>query len=153
MRPRPAPRAGDLLQIDGLMLVGWRAGYVATLGACAVGVVSLQTRGAGAVRITGAQSVGGEIEIDFSSGAGDHLGVKSGDYVYPSDVRVDPIRDILYLRTYGLPAMSHEAVTWLFEVDLRKRIRTAGLEVDAAVLPPECAGRSPASCAESKDRS
>ena len=163
------------------MLVGWRAGYVATLGACAVGVVSLdacatvpvrqspvidgylhatcvaahrdprvappvrswdqtlQTRGAGAVRITGAQSVGGEIKIDFSSGAGDQLGVKSGDYVYPSDVRVDPIRDILYLRTYGLPAMSHEAVTWLFEVDLRKRVRTAGLEVDAAVLPPECA--------------
>lgn len=61
----------------------------------------------------------------------------AGDYVYPSDVRLDARNDVLYVKAAGLAA-GIWSETWLFEYDLRAQRQLARRRVVNDVLPPEC---------------
>jgi hypothetical protein len=76
----------------------------------------------------------------------DHLGygpdraeliaVRPGDYIYPSDVRVDSASGLLYVKARGIAGGLWKE-TWLYEYDLVRRQQVSKLLVDPNVLPPE----------------
>jgi len=59
------------------------------------------------------------------------------DYVYPTDIRIDRQREILYVKTDGYVGGMTKR-TSLLAFDLNKRARIIRKEVDSSVLPPEC---------------
>jgi hypothetical protein len=87
------------------------------------------------VTIYGYQAVGGRITARNRTGA-EHVVAYSGDYVYPSDVRIDP-EGRLYVKTSGLAAGLWQE-TWPFEYDCHRGETLGRLKVDSHVLPPEC---------------
>jgi hypothetical protein len=87
--------------------------------------------------ILGSQSVGGAIEVRYSPSGISVVAARSGDYVYPADVRVSPNGTTLYVKTAGLGA-GIVSETWLFEYDLTSRSQLSRIQVDPTVLPPEC---------------
>lgn len=65
------------------------------------------------------------------------LAANAGDYVYPSDVRMDHKNDHLYVKASGLAGgIQHQ--TWLFDYDLRGQLAAARQQVINDALPPEC---------------
>jgi hypothetical protein len=89
------------------------------------------------VNVFGYQAVGGAIEVRYSPSGIRAVAARSGDYVYPADVRVSSNGTILYVKTAGLGAgILHE--TWLFEYDLASRRQLRRTQVDPAAVPPEC---------------
>jgi len=60
-----------------------------------------------------------------------------GDYVYPSDVRLDAQNDLLYVKAHGLAGGLSEQ-TWLFEFDLRGQRIMERRQVRNGILPMEC---------------
>jgi hypothetical protein len=60
-----------------------------------------------------------------------------GDYVYPSDVRLDAQNDLLYVKAQGLAGGFSEQ-TWLFEYDLRRQRIMERLQVRNGILSMEC---------------
>ncbi len=89
------------------------------------------------VRVSGAQMVGGRISVQYSPGEREMEADNAGDYIYPSDVRLDPGSDLLYVKASGLAAGIWQE-TWLFEYDLRGQKLVASRRVRDEVLPPEC---------------
>jgi hypothetical protein len=101
------------------------------------------------VRVVGVQWTGGRIDVEFE---GEHVvrtAAKSGDYIYPSDVRIDHATDHLFVKTSGISAWRDEPHTWLFEYDLRGRKEVNSVRVDPTSLPQECPDRSSTSAAGS----
>lgn len=87
--------------------------------------------------IKGAQMVSGRIEVRYEADGQLQTAAKPGDYVYPSDVRLNAALGRLYVKASGLAAgIWHE--TWLYEYDLQKRKQLTKRRVDPAVLQPEC---------------
>lgn len=87
--------------------------------------------------IKGAQMVGGRIEVRYDVDGQLQTAAKPGDYIYPSDVRLNAALGRLYVKASGLAAgIWHE--TWLYEYDLQKRKQLTKRRVDPGVLPPEC---------------
>jgi hypothetical protein len=97
----------------------------------------LTLRDGSKVLVGGAQAVGGKIVLRFLSDGAEVVAVDPGDYVYPSDVRVDAGTSRLYVKATG-QAGGIRAETWLYEYDLTRRRRGSRLLVDPAVLPGEC---------------
>jgi hypothetical protein len=65
------------------------------------------------------------------------VAANAGDYVYPSDVRINTPDDLLYVKASGLAGgIRHQ--TWLFEYDLRGPRLVARQEVVDEALPAEC---------------
>jgi hypothetical protein len=61
----------------------------------------------------------------------------AGDYIYPSDVRLDAQSDHLFVKASGLAAgITHE--TWLFEYDLLRQRLVERQRVADSALPKEC---------------
>jgi hypothetical protein len=100
---------------------------------------TLRMRTGDTVQVRGAQTVGAGIELDYNPpDPGRLLAANSGDDISPSDVRLDSVQDLLYVRTDALAVLGKESVTWLFEYDLPRRHRLAQLRVAPAMLPPQC---------------
>jgi hypothetical protein len=97
----------------------------------------LSLRDGSKVAVFGYQAVGGHISVKYGRPEVEAVVANSGDYVYPSDVRVDNSRDIMYVKTSGLGGGLRQE-TWLFEYDLAKHSRLRVARVDPTVLPPEC---------------
>ncbi len=89
-------------------------------------------------RIRGAQAPGGVVLLRWTDTGEEVVAANAGDYVYPSDVRVNVASGLLYVKTSGL-AGGISRQTWLFEYDLRRHHMTHGVRVDDANLPTECA--------------
>jgi len=81
--------------------------------------------------------VSGNVVIRYLPDGPELTAVRPGDYIYPSDVRVDEARGVLYVKARGLAAGIWQE-TWLYEYDLQRRRELARALVDPSVLPPEC---------------
>jgi len=98
---------------------------------------TLTLRNGSTVVVSGMQMVGGRIEVQDVATGRRSIAADAGDYVYPSDVRVDHRSDHLYVKASGLAGgIQHQ--TWLFDYDLRAPGAVARLQVLDGALPPEC---------------
>ena len=98
---------------------------------------TLTLRNGSTVVVSGTQMPGGRIEVQDVATGRRSIAADAGDYVYPSDVRVDHRREHLYVKASGLAGgIQHQ--TWLFDYDLRARGAVARLQVLDGALPPEC---------------
>ena len=89
------------------------------------------------VLITGAQMVGGRIDVQFLATGRVSVAANEGDYVYPSDVRIEHRTDHLYVKASGLAGgLQHQ--TWLIDYDLRGQEQVDHRLVADEVLPAEC---------------
>jgi hypothetical protein len=89
------------------------------------------------VVVTAFDAVGGVVSLrDVTSGKS-WAAINPGDYIYPSDLRLDSQRGYLYVRASGL-AGGIDQETWLFEYDLVKRQLLRKERVDDKSLPPIC---------------
>ncbi len=93
------------------------------------------------VVVQGAQRPGGRITVRYLATDRESEAANAGDYVYPSDVRLDAQHDLLYVKASGLAA-GIWSETWLFEYDLRAQRQLARRLVANDVLPPECPERA-----------
>lgn len=89
-----------------------------------------------ALRLSGAQTVGGRIVARDERGTV-HVVADAGDYVYPDDVRTSAETDRIFVKASGLGGGMFSE-TWLFEYDLENLRQVDKIRVDPAVLPPEC---------------
>jgi hypothetical protein len=98
-------------------------------------------RGGLRVIVSGADAVGGRIVVKY--GYNDQINNRvevaadAGDYVYPSDVRLNADNELLYVKASGVAGgISHETI--LFEYDLRGRRLVRRQRVANDGLPTEC---------------
>jgi hypothetical protein len=104
---------------------------------------TLTLRDGTAVQIHGLEAPGARIAAKYQSSGADEVGVtQMVDYVYPTDIRIDNKREILYVKTDGYVGGITKR-TCLFAFDLNKRKTIIREEVDNSVLPPECLKRKP----------
>ena len=97
----------------------------------------IATRGGAKVQISGARLPGGRIQLNYLADEIEIVAADAGDYVYPADVRLNQADDELFVKASGVTVFG-DAQTWLFQFDLNKRIQSARVLVDPAVLPSEC---------------
>jgi hypothetical protein len=90
-----------------------------------------------AVRVRGFESASGIITVRYLPDGPELTAVNPGDYIYPSDVRVDSAQGVLYVRADGTSAGIWRQ-TWLYEYDLLHRKEISRMQVDPSVLPPKC---------------
>jgi hypothetical protein len=89
------------------------------------------------VIVSGAQVPGGLVAVRYPTTGRVSVAANAGDYVYPSDVRMNAQGNLLYVKASGLAGGIWQQ-TWLFEYDLRaERLVTRQQVVDDA-LPTEC---------------
>ena len=93
------------------------------------------------VTVTGAQIAGGRVTVSYSATGDQYVVADAGDYIYPTDVRIDSQNDLLYVKAQGLAAGVWEQ-TWLFEYDLRRRRQIARRRVRNSVLSEDCPASS-----------
>src|SRR5947209_11040985 len=79
---------------------------------------ALTLRNGTKVLVSGAGVPGGRVLASYPAEHRDVVAADPGDYVYPSDVRLDDQNDLLYVKAFGLAGGLTEQ-TWLFEYDLR----------------------------------
>lgn len=89
------------------------------------------------VSIRGAQIPGGRIAVSYPGTSRELLAADPGDYIYPSDVRLDSPNETLYVKAHGLAGGISEQ-TWLFAYDLRARRIVERVQVRSDLLPMEC---------------
>jgi hypothetical protein len=89
------------------------------------------------VVVSGTQSPGGRISVYYPNSHRKVVAADAGDYVYPSDVRLNTQNDLLYVKATGLAGGLREE-TWLFAYDLLAQHLVARQEVTKYTLPPEC---------------
>ena len=89
------------------------------------------------VVVSGGQLPGGRITVRYLATGRELEAANAGDYVYPSDVRLDPQNNHLYVKASGL-AGGIWSETWLFEYDLRGQRLVARRKVVNDALPTEC---------------
>jgi hypothetical protein len=95
-----------------------------------------------AFNVRGAQMVGGRIVVRYQPSGPEVVAADAGDYVYPSDVRINEAKTILVVEASGLAAgIWHE--TWLYEYDLEAHRELSKTLVDPSVLPEACAMPKP----------
>ena len=98
---------------------------------------TLTLRNGSTVVVSGMQMPGGRIDVQDVATGRTSIAADAGDYVYPSDVRVDHQNDHLYVKASGLAGgIQHQ--TWLFDYDLGAPRAVARLQVLDDALPPEC---------------
>jgi len=89
------------------------------------------------VFVTGAQMPGGRIDIRYPKSGENVVAADAGDYIYPSDVRLNPQNDDLYVKASGLGG-GIWFETWLFEYDIRAQRLLKRQKVVDKALPTEC---------------
>lgn len=96
----------------------------------------LPLKNGGSVIVRGTQSPGGRIELQYANGKR-KVAADAGDYVYPSDVRVNKQSNLLYIKASGL-AGGINRETWLFEYDPNDQHLVTKQRVSDEALPAEC---------------
>lgn len=89
------------------------------------------------VIVTGNQIPSGRVDVHYVANGQEIVAADAGDYVYPSDVRLNPQNDHLYIKASGLAAGIWQE-TWLFEFDLRAKKLLKRQKVADKALPTEC---------------
>jgi hypothetical protein len=99
---------------------------------------TLTTKKGMTVHVSGAEVPGGRIDVRYIPKGAEVVAADAGDYIYPTDVRLDRRTDTLFVKASGSPATSNESQTWIFEYDLNNQKQIASIRVDPSVLPSEC---------------
>jgi hypothetical protein len=99
---------------------------------------TMTTRKGLTVRIEGATMPGGQITVKYLLKGTEIIAANAGDYIYPTDVRLNSGSDTLFVKASGITAAFSQPQTWLFEYDLNSRKQIAHNRVDPSVLPEEC---------------
>jgi hypothetical protein len=102
---------------------------------------TLTLRNGTKVLVSGAQIPGGRVVAFYPAEHRDVVAANPGDYIYPSDVRLDAQNDLLYVKAHGLAGGLTEQ-TWFFEYDLRGQRMVQRLQVKNGALPAECSDTS-----------
>jgi hypothetical protein len=89
------------------------------------------------VVVTGFDAAGGVVVLRDAASGKSWTAINPGDYVYPTDIRIDSQRDYLYVRASGL-AGGIQQQTWLFEYDLDRRQLLRKERVNEKSLPAIC---------------
>ena len=89
------------------------------------------------VIVKGAQIPGGRIIVSYPVTGRDVVAADAGDYIYPSDVRLDAENDFLYVKARGLTGAFSEQ-TWLFKFDLLGQRIMERRQIRIGILPMEC---------------
>ena len=97
----------------------------------------LTLSGGSRVIVSGAQMPGGRIDVRYLTTDRVSVAANAGDYVYPSDVRINRPSDLLYVKASGLAGGIWQQ-TWLFEYDLRGHQLVARQQVADDALPAQC---------------
>lgn len=90
------------------------------------------------VRIQGATMPGGQVTIKYLPEEVEIVAANAGDYIYPTDVRLNSGSDVLFIKASGITAAFSQPQTWLFAYDLNSRKQIMRERVDPSVLPAEC---------------
>jgi hypothetical protein len=101
----------------------------------------LSLRDGSKVIVSGAQVPGGRITVSYPATGRTLVAADPGDYIYPSDVRMDAKNDLLYVKADGLAGGISEQ-TRLFEYDLRGQRIMERRQVKNSILFAECLERS-----------
>ncbi len=88
-------------------------------------------------QIQGAQSTGGHVAVSYGPEREVVVAANPGDYIYPSDVRMNRRDELLYVKARG-PAGGLTIETWLFEYNLKTRTIISRVQVTNNILPDEC---------------
>jgi len=89
------------------------------------------------VIVSGTHMAGGRITVRYLPNGPELVAADAGDYVYPTDVRVNQSGTALLVKAAGSAGgLSDE--TWLFEWSLDDRRLVSKARVEPSVLPPEC---------------
>jgi len=89
------------------------------------------------VMVVGYQMPGGRITVRYMTTGRELEAANAGDYVYPSDVRFDAQKNLLFVKASGLAGgINHE--TRLFEYDLLGQRLIESRRVCDTALPTEC---------------
>jgi hypothetical protein len=89
------------------------------------------------VVVSGAQAPGGRIAVTYPASHRQVFAADPGDYVYPSDVRLDARNDRLFVKANGLAGGISDQ-TWLFEYDLDRQQLVRRERVKPDLLSAEC---------------
>ena len=89
------------------------------------------------VVIRGAAIPGGRVTLFYPQTGNTVIAADAGDYVYPTDIRLDAKNALLYVKARGL-AGGLSLQTWLFEYDIQQRRLLQRQMVHDADLPEEC---------------
>src|SRR5205823_13384473 len=87
--------------------------------------------------IRGAHMVGGRIVVRYQPDGPEVVAANAGDYVYPSDVRINDAKTVVVVKAKGL-AGGIWRETWLFDYDLDGHRELSKVRVDPSVLPDDC---------------
>jgi hypothetical protein len=98
---------------------------------------TLTTARGAQVIVSGADRVGGLIALHYQPNGPEVIAANPGDYIYPSDVRIDDRRTILYIKARGLAGGIWKQ-TWLYAYHLDERRQISRVRVEPGVLPAEC---------------
>jgi hypothetical protein len=98
---------------------------------------TLSMRDGSQVIVAGAQVPGGIVGLFYPATGQKFVAANAGDYVYPSDVRVNAQNDLLYVKATGLAGGIWQR-TYLFEYDLRQQRLLTRRRVKDDALPEEC---------------
>ena len=103
---------------------------------------TLSLRDGSQVLVSGLQLPGGWIEVSYPATGQKFVAAKAGDYVHPTDVRINPQNDILYVKATGLVGGIWQR-TYLFAYDLRKHRLLTRRRVKDSALPEACPDPGP----------
>ena len=81
---------------------------------------TLKTRAGMDIQVSGTQTVGGRIVLKYLADGAQSVAADAGDYIYPSDLRVDHALEKLYIKATGAPAAFGGPQTWLFSIRSEK---------------------------------
>ncbi len=87
--------------------------------------------------VSGAQIPGGRISVRYLTTGRESVAANAGDYVYPSDLRLNAQDDLLYVKASGLAGGIRQE-TWLFKYDLHGQRLVERRQVVNDSLPAEC---------------
>ena len=93
---------------------------------------TITTQSGSQVDVRGIDDPVGLVRVLFATG--ESIVVDPFDYLAPTEVRVDGVNDLLFVKAHGGSVRGGEQ-TWLFKCDLRRRELVQKLQVDASVLP------------------
>ncbi len=87
------------------------------------------------VRVTGMGWIGGDFSVHYSDEPAPRIVGRPGDYVYPSAIRLDSNKRVLYCLAQGYRPIGNTPVTLLFIFDLQRRESIQSYNIKNGIIP------------------
>jgi len=96
---------------------------------------TIQLPTGGTARVTASGWIGGDFSVQYSDESGPRVAGRPGDYVYPSAIRLDSSKQVLYCLAQGYRPIGNTPVTLLFLFDLQRREIIKSYDIKKGILP------------------